>query len=87
MVEIRNYQTSDYFEVKEVLELTDLYWDVTDNEKSLNRESEKDPSSYLVAIEDGRVAGTQFAMPGFIPFLFRLAVHPQYQGKGIGKFL
>lgn len=87
MVEIRNYQNSDFPAVKEILEKGGLYWDGSDNEKALDRKIQKDPDSILVAVEDERVVGTQLVIDDFMPFLFRLSVHPEYRGKGIGTEL
>lgn len=87
MVEIRSYRNQDYPQVREILKLGGLYWEPTDNQNDLMRESLRDPSCYLVAIEDNRIVGTQFVVPKYIGFLFRLAVHPKYQGKGIGTSL
>ena len=87
MVEIRNYANSDFPQVKQILEEGELYWDLTDNAGALERKVRQDPDSILVAVEDGRVVGTQFVVSDYMPILFRLAVRPDYRRKGIGKAL
>ena len=87
MIEIRDYQVSDYPQVREILEKGDLYYEPVDNEQSLERKIKRDPESILVAIDDGKVVGTQFIVEDFMPFLFRLAVHPEHRNKGIAKDL
>ena len=87
MVQIRNYQISDYQQVREILEKGNLLWELSDNEQALERKIQQRPDSILVAVEDGRVVGTQFIIEDFLPLLFRLSVHPDYRGKAIGKTL
>ena len=86
-MEIRNYNPSNYREVREILEAGKLFYEVCDSEKNLERKIQKEPDSILVAVEDGRVVGTAFIISGFIPFIFRLAVHPNYRNRGIGMKL
>ena len=87
MVEIRTYKKADFQLVKQILELGKLYYERTDNEQELERKIQRDPNSILVAIEDGKIVGTQFIVEDFMSFLFRLAVHPDYRRKGIGRTL
>ena len=87
MAEIRNYRPSDFQQVKGILEKGNLYWEPSDNEISLERKVQQHPDSILVAVEDGKVVGTQFIVEDFLPLMFRLAVHPDFRGKGIGKAL
>ncbi len=87
MIEIRSYQNSDYQAVREILESGKLFWERSDNEESLERKIKQNPDSILVAVEDGRIVGTQFIVEDFMTFLFRLAVHPEYRRRGIGAAL
>lgn len=87
MTQIRNYQASDYQQVREILERGNLYWEPSDNEQALERKIQQRPDSILVAVEDDRVVGTQFIVEDFLPLMFRLSVHPDYRSKGIGKAL
>jgi len=87
MVDIRCYQTTDYLAVRRILEAGELFWDVSDSRERLRRKIQDDPDSILVAVEDERVVGAQFIMTDFMPFLFRLAVHPEYKRRGIGGAL
>ncbi len=87
MAEIRSYTPSDYKEVKKILELGDLFWEVSDTVEEFRSKIQRDPESILVAVEDGRVVGVQFIVMDFLSFLFRLAVHPNYRNSGIGQTL
>ena len=87
MTQIRNYQTSDYQQVREILEKGNLYWNLSDSEQALEKKIQQHPDSVLVAIEDDKVVGTQFIVEDFLPLMFRLSVHPDYRGRGIGKAL
>lgn len=87
MIKIRAYQTSDFQQVKEILEKGNLYWETSDNEQSLKRKIKQNPDAILVATADDKVVGTLFIVEDFLPLLFRLAVHPDCRGKGIGKAL
>ena len=87
MAQIRSYHVSDFPQVKEILQNGKLYWEISDNEQALERKISQQPDSILVAVEDDKIVGTQFIVEDFLPLLFRLAVHPDYRGKGIGKAL
>ena len=73
MSQIRNYQASDYQQVREILEKGNLYWELSDNEQALERKVQQFPDSILVTVEDGRVVGTQFIVEDFLPLMFRLS--------------
>ncbi len=70
MAEIRIYRPSDFGQVREVLEKCGMYWDLADNEQSLEMKIKDDPESILVAIEDSKVISTQFIVRDFFNFLF-----------------
>jgi predicted N-acetyltransferase YhbS len=84
MAEIRDYQVSDYPKVREILEMTGLYWEPSDNKKALERKISQSPGSILIAVESGRVVGVECLVEDFLPFIFRLSVHPNHRNKGIG---
>lgn len=87
MINIRNYHTKDFSDVKKILEKGNLFWEKSDNKKELEKKIKKDPLSIIVAVENNKIVGTQFIVTDFMPFLFRLAVHPDYRGRGIGMKL
>ena len=87
MVEIRNYTPKDFKDIKELLKLRSLNKEKPINEKALERKITANPDSILVAIEGNRIVGTQFIVEDYLPILYRLAVHPDFIGKGIGKDL
>ncbi|HLC73902.1 MAG TPA: GNAT family N-acetyltransferase [Candidatus Nanoarchaeia archaeon] len=84
MVLTRNYQSTDYESVREILEVGGLFWEASDNKESLERKIQRQPGSILVATEDKKVVGTQFIVEDFMPLLFRLAIHPDFRRRGIG---
>ncbi|MCH7951830.1 GNAT family N-acetyltransferase [Patescibacteria group bacterium] len=87
---IREYQASDYEEVKKnLLEKQDMFDPVWDSEESLNREIERDSNFILVAEVDGKVVGNVFLKNwwGYGSWIFHLAVKQGYKGKGIAARL
>lgn len=87
MIKIRNYEHLDYSQVKEILEKSCLYWDPVDNERSLEKKIKMDQDSIILALDDNQIVGTQIVVLDYFPFLFRLAVHPDYRKRGIGTML
>ena len=83
MVNIRNYRTSDYDSVKQILEAGDLFWEVSDTKEALERKIAEHPDSIMVAEDSGKVIATQMITYDFMPLLFRGAVHPDHRGKGV----
>ena len=87
MLEIRNYQPTDFSEVRDILQLGGLFYEQIDNADSLERKVRQVPDTIIVAVDDGKVIGTEVIVPDFFPFLFRLAVHPDFRNRGIGRQL
>jgi len=86
-IKIRKYSLADYPSVREILQASKLFYEPNDSESNLRRVIGDDPDSILVAVENRRVVGTAFTESGFIPFIFRVAVHPEYRNRGIGEKL
>ena len=85
-IQIRDYQPSDYKEVKKNLlgrqNMFDLVWD---SEESLNREIEREPDFILVADVNGKAVGNVFLTNwwGHGGWIFHLAVRKELGGQGI----
>lgn len=87
---VRDYQVSDYEEVKKnLLDQQDMFDPVWDSEKSLNREIERDSDFIVVAEIDGKVVGNVFLGNwwGHGSWIFHLAVRKGYKGRGIAAQL
>ncbi len=88
MIQIRDYQTSDYEGLKANLEAAHMFdpeWDTKDN---LKRKLAKYPGSILVAVDDGTVVGNVYIVgDNFQTIIFRLAVKEDYRKQGIGSRL
>ena len=87
-MEIRQYISTDYSDIKQNLVEGDLFYDELDNEDRINQKIQKDPTSLLVAELDGKAIGNVFIMEdGWMALIFHLAVRKEYQHKGIGTEL
>ena len=87
-ISIRNYSTVDYEQVKQILVDTGLYYEPLDSSERLQEKILRDPTSIYVALKSERVVGTVSLMEdGRMAFIFRLAVNPEDQNKGLGKTL
>ena len=59
-----------------------------DSKEELKKQMQRDPDLFFGAFEDNKLIGTVFATDdGRKGWINRLAVHPDYSGKGIGKIL
>ena len=87
MVEIRNYTPLDFPQVKEILKEGKLFYEQIDNAEALEKKVKQAPDTIIVAVENGRVIGTEVIVPDLFPFLFRLAVHPDFRKRGVGRKL
>jgi len=85
MVEIRQCRLSDREDIEDI---SSLIWE---GEDYLSRVFDEwiDDGGFFVALRDGRVIGTAKItfLPGKVAWLEGLRVHPDYQGKGIGREL
>lgn len=88
MIKIRNYQPSDYPQIKANLEEADMFDEIWDSEENLQGMIKNNPEAILVA-EDGEVIGNIFFVPygSKVGYLFRLAVKKEYRQKGIATQL
>jgi len=87
-INIRNYSHADYEQVKRILVDGGLFYQPLDSSQRLEEKILRDPSSILVAEESDRVVGTVSLMEDSrMAFIFRLAVNPENQNRGLGKAL
>lgn len=81
---IRNYQDSDYQELKELYEHSEWYGgqfdEARDSREKLASKISKDPEAILVYEQDGRLLGTvSLIEDGRVAWLFRFAVKDNKQ--------
>ncbi|MBS3132010.1 GNAT family N-acetyltransferase [Candidatus Woesearchaeota archaeon] len=87
-MEIRGYRDEDYGKVKELLMATDMYAEGVDTKDALGRKIKFSPDSIIAAEENGKIAGVIYlTIDPWITFLHHLAVHPDFEGKGVGTAL
>jgi|SRR5579872_1953 len=87
-VKIRAYKTTDYPNVEKNMLEANVFHPPWDSKKNFNKKIKIDPNSILVAIVDNKVVGSILLMTdGWAAFLYRLAVHKDFRGKGVGSSL
>jgi len=89
-MKIRNMKKEDYGRLIELWERTELDYkpDGRDSKVHVSKELEINPDLFLVAEEDCRIIGSIFATyDGRKGWLNRVAVDPEFQGKGLGRKL
>jgi ribosomal protein S18 acetylase RimI-like enzyme len=89
MADIRPYKTSDYLQVKEMLEkqeMFDLIWDAEENFAFMIK---NDPEAIFVAEVDGKIVGSILMSPhgSEAVFFYRFVVKEEFRDKGIGSSL
>lgn len=86
---IRLMKDDDFSDVYEMWKQAKLSLDTYENEKrEFENMIEINPDSCFVAVNEGKVIGSIFGTSnGRRAFIFHLAVHAEWQGKGIGKKL
>ncbi len=88
MIKIRDYKSVDYPSLKAVLEETDMFDSDWDTEQVLRSKIKTQPGSILVAEDNEKVVGCIYILFDYWQsFIFRLAVHKDLQGKGVGTKL
>ena len=86
-ISTRSYLTTDYPQMKSLLEGAKLFYGAIDSEPHLTYVIEKDPESIIVALRKERIIGTVSISDARIPLIFRLAVAEDERGKGLGTQL
>jgi len=87
-VRLRSYRFTDYDQVAALWLAVGFDYRASDSREALAQRALRDPSLFLVAELGGRVIGTALgAWDGRRAFLNRVAVHPQYQRRRVGKRL
>jgi ribosomal protein S18 acetylase RimI-like enzyme len=84
-MQIRQFVLADYDAVVELWRQVGIPLSDADTFAAIMHRLERDPELFLVAEENGRIAGT--AMGGFdgvSGWLQHVAVHPDFQNQGIG---
>jgi RimJ/RimL family protein N-acetyltransferase len=85
---VRSYRTSDYDAVLPLWQAVGFAPDYRDSREALRRKLYCDRGPFLAAEMDGRVVGTAMASwDGRRAWVYRVAVDPAHQGKGIGRRL
>jgi ribosomal protein S18 acetylase RimI-like enzyme len=87
-VPIREFGMDDYDAVVDLWQAAGIRQNVGDDRASVERLSARDPGLLLVALADGRLAGSAFgAFDGRRGWVYHLAVDPRHQRKAIGSAL
>ncbi len=89
MIKIRNYQKTDYAQVKEILQEADLFDKTWDSQENLSGMTKHDPELILVAEKDHKIVGNIFLIPygSQVHYIFRLAVKNEFRKQGIATQL
>lgn len=85
---IRHARYSDIQPVLELWRAADAAPSVTDDASSIDRLVHRDRAAFFIAEEDGTLVGTIIAgYDGWRGHLYRMAVHPDFRRRGIGRAL
>jgi len=87
-MQIREFQISDYAQVKALWRTGGLIIGRSDSQRGLRQKLERDADLFLVAQENNRIVGVVMGCwDGRRGWINRLAVAPDQQGKGLGSLL
>ena len=82
------YRSATPADMPQMLALWRRFWSPQPYEANLDRKIEKDPDLVVVAERDGRIVGTVIGgYDEWWPWIYRVAVDPEHQRKGIGTCL
>ena len=85
---IRNCVKGDLSSVIKLIQLTNLYWEVSDTEAACDKKLQHDPESILVLEEDNKIIGAVFFIyDPWISTMWHLVIQPEYQGRHLASFL
>jgi RimJ/RimL family protein N-acetyltransferase len=88
-LKIREFILSEYDDVAELWRAAELPpRPLFDNRTEIAKKLRRDPDLFLVALEGGRIVGTVIGgWDGRRGWIYRMAVHPDCQRRGIGRAL
>lgn len=85
---IRSFRLGDYIYIKKIWKETGLEQTETESLDALAKQLAWDSELVLIAEDDGKAVGVIVGtIDGSRGYFYRLAVDPQYQGKGFGRKL
>lgn len=87
-VHIRSFRLGDYIYITKIWKETGLEQTETESLDALAKQLAWDSELVLIAEDEGKVAGVIVGtIDGSRGYFYRLAVEPEYQGRGIGRKL
>jgi len=85
---IRSFRLGDYIYIKKIWQETGLEQTETESLDALAKQLAWDSELVLIAEDEGKAVGVIVGtIDGSRGYFYRLAVDPQYQGKGYGRKL
>ena len=87
-MQVREFHMSDYDAVVSLWQAAGLQLSPSDDQAGIGRKLERDPDLFLVGVEhEGLVGAVMGAYDGRRGWVYHLAIHPSYQGRGLGTAL
>ena len=87
-MKIRNCNVNEISSLIGLLKFSGIYYAPLDTVEILSKKLKHDPESIIVADDNGKIVGTVFIIyDPWNSFVYHLAIHPNYQGKGFGNLL